>query len=118
MEKPEDIRQRTFRFAVRVIKLCRALPQDEVNRVLTRQLIRSATSISANLEEAIGSHTKAEFTNSTNIARKEARETHHWLRMIYEVNTQAMKNRMTNIIKEANEIVSILTVSIKKLKGV
>lgn len=114
--KPEDIRQRTFRFAVRVINLSRVLPKDQVNRILINQIVRSATSIGANLEEAAGAHTKAEFTNSTNIARRESRETYYWLQMIYETNSEIVRKRMKEILQEANEIVSILVVSVKNLE--
>jgi len=115
-KKPEDIRQRTFRFAIAVITLCRTLPKDEVNRVLTNQIIRSATSIGANLEEASGARTRPEFTNCTNIARREARETYYWLKIIYETNSQTIKNRMEDLMREANEIISILTSTMKKLR--
>ena len=114
--KPEDINQRTFKFAIRVIMLCKALPSDETNKILTNQVIRSATSVGANLEEASGSRTKAEFVNSTNIAKKEARETHYWLKIVYEVNNQTIKGRMIDLLKETNEIVSILTSSVKTLQ--
>lgn len=115
--KPEHINQRAFKFAVITISLCRSLPKDEVNRILINQVIRSVTSIGANLEEATGAHTRAEFINSTNISRREARETHYWLKMIYEVNNQSVKNKLEKILVESNEIVSILTVSVKKLQA-
>ena len=115
-QKPENINQRTFRFAVRVINLCRSLPKDEVNRILINQVIRSVTSIGANLEEASGAHTKGEFINCNNIARREARETLYWLKMIYEVNSERVKNRMSELLAESNEIVSILVASVKKLQ--
>lgn len=114
--KPEDIKERAFKFAVRIVALCKSLPKDETNRVLINQIIRSATSIGANLEEARGSRTKAEFVNSTNIAKKESRETYYWLRMIYEINNQTIKDRMNDLLKESNEIVSILTSSVKTLQ--
>ena len=117
-EGNEDIRKRTFNFAIRVIALCRSLPKDEVNKILMRQIIRSATSIGANLEEASGSRTRPEFTNCTNIARKEARETYYWLKIIYEVNTEPIKKRMRNLLDESNQIISILTSTMKKLRVV
>lgn len=113
----EHINGRTFKFAVRVINLCKSLPKDETNRILINQVIRSATSIGANLEEASGAHTKAEFINCTNIARRESRETDYWLRVIHEVNNQVTKNRMKELLKESNEVVSILVSSVKKLQG-
>lgn len=115
--KYEPINERAFKFAVRVINLCKSLPKDETNRILINQVIRSATSIGANLEEASGAHTKAEFINCTNISRRESRETDYWLRVIYEVNNQTIKNRMKELLKESDEIVSILVSSVKKLQG-
>src|SRR3990167_10657392 len=91
VKEPEDIRKRAFRFALRIIQLCRQLPKNEVNRILTRQVLRSGTSIGANLEEAQGANTKPEFINSTNIAKKEARETNYWLLIMAEVNPQFRK---------------------------
>ncbi|MBI2028037.1 MAG: four helix bundle protein [Candidatus Levybacteria bacterium] len=114
--KPEDIRQRTFKFGLRIIALCKELPRNEVNRILINQVLRSGTSIGANLEEATGAHTKSEFINCTNIARREARETHYWLKLIYEISNQMIKNKMKDLINESNEIVSILVVSVKNLQ--
>lgn len=110
------INKRAFDFVVNVIGLCRLLPKDEINKVLINQILRSVTSIGANLEEATGAHTRQEFINCTNIARREARETDYWLKLIYEVNNQSIKNRMEKILKESNEIISILTSSVKKLQ--
>src|SRR3989344_8698438 len=93
-QKPENINQRTFRFAVRVINLCKALPKDEINRILINQVVRSVTSIGANLEEATGAHTRPVFINCTNIARREARETDYWLRLIYEIDNRVIKDLM------------------------
>ena len=114
-KQPEDIRERTFRFSVSVISVCKSLERNEANRVLINQVLRSATSIGANLEEAQGAHTRPEFTNCTNIAKKEARETFYWLRLLAETNP-ANKN-LDRLILEAEEITKILTASVKKLKG-
>ncbi|MGB9706954.1 MAG: four helix bundle protein [Microgenomates group bacterium] len=109
----KDIRERTFKFALRIIKLCRALPRDEINRVLVRQLIRAGTSVGANIEEATGALTKNDFAHSLNIAKKEAYETNYWLRLIYASMTAEIRNRMTELIKESEEILKILTSSVK-----
>ena len=98
-------------------KLCKELPKNEANRILVNQVLRSGTSIGANLEEALGAHTKAEFTNSTNIAKKEARETNYWLRLMAESNGFKIKKRMEDLLNEVEEIIKILTASIKKLKN-
>ena len=115
--KPQDIRERTFNFAVEIIKFCGELPKNDVNRILIRQVIRSGTSIGANLEEAQGANTRPEFTNCTNIAKKEARETNYWLRLIAESNNQLAKQKIERLIKESEEISKILTTIVKKLKN-
>jgi len=79
------ITDRSFEFAVRVVKLCKYLEaQDRVSRTLANQLLRSGTSIGANVEEAQAGQSKADFIAKMSIARKEARETHYWLRLLKE----------------------------------
>src|SRR5437868_419927 len=78
-----DIRERAFQFAIRVVRLCRQLDAiPGTSRSLSRQLLRSATSIGANLEEAQAGHTRRDFTCKNEIALKEARETKYWLRLL------------------------------------
>lgn len=112
-EKPRDIRERTFEFAVRVLKMTKYLSRDSANNALINQIVRSATSIGANMEEAQGAHTKTEFTYCVNIAKKEARETLYWLKIISEMNSSVSK-RLEFLLKENEEIVKILTAIVKK----
>ncbi len=80
-----DIRQRTFSFAVRIVRLCRYLERNvDVDRSLLRQLSRSATSVGANLEEAAAGQSKADFIHKNAVSLKEARESNYWLRLIIE----------------------------------
>ena len=77
-----DIRKRTFDFAVRVVKLCQYLDEKPGSgRILSRQLLRAATFIGANVEEAQAGQSKADSISKYSIALKEARETHYWLRL-------------------------------------
>jgi len=108
-----DIEQRTFAFAVRVLKLVRVLPHTTAAGVVARQLARSGTSIGANVEEAQGSQSRAEFVRRMNIARAEARETSYWLRLLRETS-DLKPERMAPIIQEAGELVSILTTIVKR----
>lgn len=73
---------KSFAFGVRIVKLCRYLRAEEQEFVLTKQLLRSGTSIGANVEEAIGGISKADFSQKISIAYKEARETSYWLRLL------------------------------------
>lgn len=111
-----DITDRTFGFALRVVKLCKHLNEQRlVDRALVNQLIRAGTSIGANVEEAQSGQSRADFLSKISIACKEARETHYWLRLI-AASEEAITDQMAQIIQEANELVSILTTIIKSTK--
>jgi four helix bundle protein len=83
-EKPFDICERTFRFSLGIVRFCKSLEssRSDVYRTLGRQLLRAATSIGANAEEAQGAQSRPDFISKNNIALKEARETHYWLRIL------------------------------------
>ena len=110
-----DIHERTFAFAVRVLKLAQVLPTDTVGRTVARQIARSGTSVGANVEEAQGSHSKAEFARRMGIARSEARETLYWLRLIPAVGMIPAK-RIEDLSDEAEQIAKILTSIVKKTR--
>ena len=103
----EKIDERTYKFALRVIKMVNALPQNKVGDVLGRQVLRSGTSIGANVEEAYAGSSKRDFTNKLSTSLKEARETHYWLRLIRDSSLIPMK-RIEPLIQAALEIKLIL----------
>ena len=106
-EVPYDIRERTFQFAVRVLQAIRQLPDDPATRVVAYQLAKSATSIGANVEEADGAESRRDFVHKMSIARKEARETRYWLRV---VRAAILDNKgFTALEQESDEIVRILS---------
>ena len=114
---PPDICKRTFEFATRVVKLCQALDEKPgVSRILAGQLLRSGTSIGANVEEAQGGQSKADFVSKLAIACKEARETHYWLRLFAETNV-VPEQKLNPLIDEANQLVAILTTIIKNTRA-
>ena len=113
--KPQDIGERVFSFAVRVLKMTSSLSKNAINLMLINQIIRCATSIGANIEEARGGHTKSDFTHSMNIAKKEARETLYWLRLIISMNPR-LENRLKDLLRENEEIIKILTSIVKSSK--
>jgi four helix bundle protein len=115
MPQPKDILQRTFDFGMRVIKVVRSLPTDVAGRELGRQLFRAGLSVGANVEEAQASHSRAEFARRMNIARSEARECLFWLRAASESGMLG-KQRLSLLIREANELVSILTAIVKRTR--
>lgn len=115
----EKIDERTYKFALRIIKLVNALPQNKVGDVLGRQVLRSGTSIGANVEEAYAASSKRDFTNKLSTSLKEARETHFWLRLIRDSGLVPTKP-IEPLIQEALEIKLILGKAVttsKKSKG-
>ncbi|HPL66952.1 MAG TPA: four helix bundle protein [Smithellaceae bacterium] len=118
-EKPRDIKERTFLFALDIVELCRALEkQTDVYRTLGKQLLRSGTSIGANTEEAQAGQSNADFVSKYSIALKEARETIYWLKLLRE---SGLKNEDINfMIQEADElsrIIGAIIVNTKKGKS-
>ncbi|MFK8280368.1 four helix bundle protein [Capnocytophaga canimorsus] len=113
--KDNDLLQRFFDFAVRVIKLSRDLSNTTEMKVVKNQLIRAVTSIGANYEEAQAGSSKSDFVNKVNISLKEARETNYWLRLIKEVENTNLE--IEEIIQESKEIKNILGAIVKKARG-
>jgi len=111
--EPPDIVERTFRFAVQIVKLVNALPKSVAGSVTARQLMRSGTSVGANVEEAQGSHSKKEFARRMGIARTEAREVLYWLRLVRE-SEMISSERLTELINEADQLVRILITIVKR----
>ena len=104
-----DINKRTFDFALRIIKLCQFLNKNYVmeNNILAKQLLRSGTSIGANVEEAQAGQSRSDFIHKMAIALKEARETNYWLRLL-EASEILPKEKLAELIKESDEIKKIL----------
>jgi len=112
--KKRDIEDRAFKFACRVLKMDRALSRNRrVNLRAMNQLVDAAMSVGANLEEARGGQSLADFHAKVRVSLKEARESHYWLRLV-SASSQLTPTRFDALIKEANEIVAILTTIAKK----
>ena len=101
---------------MRVAKLCRSLKSDDAaTRVVARQLMRSGTSIGANVEEAQAGHSRADFAAKYSIACKEARETHYWLRLLTETDI-VPESQTAGLLSECSELIAILTTIVRKVK--
>ena len=107
---PYDIRERTFQFAVRVIRAIRRLPQDAATRVVAHQLVKSATSVGANVEEADGAESPRDFIHKTSISRKEARESRYWLRVIRAAILD--EEEFAELEQESDELIRIFSAMI------
>lgn len=117
MKKEElDLKQRTKRFALRIIKLFSSPGSNSREcQVIGNQILKSGTSISANYREAIRARSKAEFTSTMGICLKEAEETGYWLELLEESGLVSGK-KLLALRQETNELIAIL-VSIKKSSG-
>jgi four helix bundle protein len=113
MEGSMKIQERSFEFACRIVRLTEHLARRSfVARTIARQLLKSGTSIGANLEEASAAQSKPDFISKCSIAAKEARESRYWLRLL-AASRSISAQRLQPLVNEANEIVAILTTIIK-----
>ena len=103
----KDIVDRTYNFALRVIKLVVSLPSNRVCEIIGGQLLRSGTSVGANMEEAQAAYSKKDFCNKVGISHKEARESNYWLRLLRD-SKQVKEELIGSIIEESEEIIKIL----------
>jgi len=113
-----DIEERTFRFALNIVRLCQQIDgKAGSGRVLARQLLRSGTSVGANVEEAQAGQSRADFISKYSIALKEIRETRYWLRLVIE--TKYINSDTANsLVQEAMELSRILGSIVSRSKQV
>jgi len=114
MEKDNIIKTKTYTFALNTIKLFKEL-QKEKEFVLSKQLLRAATSIGANIEEGIQAQSKADFIHKFSIAQKEAFEAHYWLRLLTDSH-YITKLQSETLIQDCVEIQKIITAILKTSK--
>ena len=115
--KPKDIKERTFNFAVSVVRFCQErIERPGVTRTLAGQLLRAGTSIGANVEEAQAGQSRADFVSKYAIALKEARETMYWLKLIRECDN-GVDNVCKTLLSEVDEISRIIATIIVNTKN-
>ncbi|RII27949.1 MAG: four helix bundle protein [Geobacter sp.] len=105
------IREKSYAFAVKIIKLCKKLEESK-EYVLAKQLLKSGTSIGANVEEALAGQSRADFISKMSIASKEARETNYWLRLLRDSQILC-QDQVQNLLSESEELINILTAIVK-----
>ena len=109
------IREKSYAFAIRIVKLFRHLAEKKKEFVLSKQLLRCGTSIGANIEEAIGGQSRADFLSKISIAYKEARETRYWLRLLKDTGYLA-SGEFESLFADADELGRILSAIITTTK--
>ena len=105
--KDNVVQVKSYAFAVRVVRLCQYLRSEKREYVLSRQLLRSGTSVGANVEEAIGGQSRADFGARLAIAYKEARESRYWLRLLKDTDYLTEKE-FKGIHADAEELCRII----------
>jgi len=113
--KTEQLRGRTKDFALRIIKLFRALPRSGEATVIGKQLLRSGTSVGANYRAACCARSKAEFTAKLGIVLEEADESAYWLELLIETGS-VKKERLQGLLTEAQELAALFTASQRTMK--
>ena len=114
--KVYDLRKRTYIYALDVIKFLEGLSKDYISQIIGKQLLRSATSIGANIVEAQASSSKKDFANFYSHSLKSANESKFWLCLLKD-SGKAVINKVDILLKETNELSNILASSILTMKG-
>ena len=114
--KENIIQQKSFLFAIRIVNLYKYLISEKKEFVLSKQLLRSGTSIGANIEESIGGQSEKDFLSKLSISYKEARETIYWLKLLKETK-YISENEFESVHNEAEEICKIVAKIIITLKN-
>lgn len=107
MKKENVILEKSFAFAVRIVKLYQYLCEEKKEFVLSKQLLRSGTSIGAKVEESVGGQSDKDFLSKISIAYKEARETMYWVRLL-EATDYLKANEANSLLEDAEELCKIL----------
>lgn len=115
MKQDNLIQQKSYAFAVRMVKLYQHLSAEKKEYVLSKQLLRCGTSIGANVEEAIGGQSERDFFAKLTIAYKEARESKYWINLLTDTN-YLTKPQSTSLLTDIEEILKISGSILRTLK--
>ena len=114
--KKNILKDKSYKFALRMVKLFQYLLNEKKEYVLSKQILRSGTSVGANIEEAYQGESKADFIHKLSIANKEAFETHYWLRLLRDSGFLEVRSA-DSLLADCDELQRILVASIKTAKG-
>jgi four helix bundle protein len=110
MSQAEELKSRTKKFAIRIVKLFRSLPRTEEARVIGKQVLRSGTSVAANYRAVCRARSMAEFIAKIGVVVEEADETVFWLELLVETEI-IQEEKMKNLLLEANELLAVFAAS-------
>ena len=115
-EKENPLRDKSYAFALLMLKKCINLQKDSKEYVISKQLMRFATSIGANIEEAIGGQSNKDFVHKISISYKEARETHYWIRLLGDADLIS-EDETRKYLEKVEELLRIMTAIQKTMKA-
>ena len=120
MKSENVVQTKSYDFALRIIKVYKYLVQEKKEFVLSKQLLRSGTSVGANIEEAIGGQSKADFFAKITISYKETRESKYWIRLLRDSDylTIEQSDDLLKDVEELLKIIGSIQKSIRNLKFV
>jgi four helix bundle protein len=116
MKKDNITQEKSYAFAIRIVNLYRYLTEEKKEFVLSKQILRSGTSIGANVEEGIGGQSERDFYAKLNIAYKEARETNYWLRILRDTKYLSAEQAKT-LLEDCDELLKLLGSIIRTIKS-
>jgi four helix bundle protein len=108
MKEDNVIKIKSYAFAVRIVKLYQHLCKEKKEFVMSKQILRSGTSIGSNIEEAVGGQSKRDFIAKLSISYKEARETHFWIRLLYDAELISLDEKIS-LLNDCEELIRIMT---------
>jgi len=114
--KDNALKTKSYKFALRMVKLFQYLLNEKKEFVLSKQILRSGTSVGANIEEAFQGESKNDFIHKLSIANKEAFETHYWLRLLRD--SEILEKKIADsLLTDCDELQKLLVSSIKTAKN-
>ena len=114
-KKPNVVSDKSKDFSVRIVNMCSFLRKERNEHVLSKQLLRSGTSVGANISEAVYAQSKADFIAKMHIALKEINETGYWIELLYKTNYLS-DNEFRSIHADQRELIKLLTAILKSAK--
>ena len=114
-KKDNIVQNKSYDFSLRIVKLYQFLSTEKKEYVISKQILRSGTSIGANIEEAIGGISKKDFVHKLSISYKEARETHYWIRIIKD-SDYINKELANSLLEDCDELLKLLYTIINSTK--
>ncbi len=115
MESP--LKNKSYVFAIRIVKLSQHLQNERAEFVLSKQILRSGTAVGALIREAEFAQSKPDFSHKMNIALKEANETEYWLNILKDTDYLELK-LFENLQSDCKELIAMLVSSVKTSKGI